>query len=59
MRFAYAPDAPLHAYSNDATIAVGFAQDARRAAKIKFSLTYQPCDDTRCLPPVTQKLVLG
>jgi uncharacterized protein YyaL (SSP411 family) len=25
----------------------------------RLLLTYQPCDDTRCLPPVTQKLVLA
>jgi hypothetical protein len=25
----------------------------------RLLLTYQPCDATRCLPPVTQKLVLA
>jgi uncharacterized protein YyaL (SSP411 family) len=47
-------DHPLDAY--EGTVAI---EGEVGAGAGRLLLTYQPCDDTRCLPPVTQKLVLG
>ena len=49
-----AVDHPLDGY--DGTIEI---EGEVSVGSGRLLLTYQPCDATRCLPPVTQKLVLG
>jgi uncharacterized protein YyaL (SSP411 family) len=49
-----AVDHPLAGYGGTVEIEGEVSEGAGR-----LLLTYQPCDATRCLPPVTQKLVLG
>jgi uncharacterized protein len=53
MRLA-AVDEPLAAYAGTVEITGEIGPGAGR-----LLLTYQPCDATRCLPPVTRKLVLS
>jgi hypothetical protein len=47
-------DRPLDCYDGTIEITGEVSAGAGR-----ILLTYQPCDATRCLPPVTKKLVLG
>jgi len=49
-----AVDHPLAAYAGTVEITGEVGPGTGR-----LLLTYQPCDATRCLPPVTKKLVLG
>jgi uncharacterized protein YyaL (SSP411 family) len=49
----FAPE-PVRAYDGDVAIAVRFAKPV--TADVRLSLTYQPCDDTACLPPVTKRI---
>jgi hypothetical protein len=52
-RFAFA-SGPIHVYAGEVTIPGEAAGDAEEVL-----LTYQACDDRRCLPPVTTTLPLG
>jgi uncharacterized protein YyaL (SSP411 family) len=56
-RFAFA-DETLRVYSGTVTIALRFKQEFQVGTELNLRLTYQACDDTRCLPPVTQNLTL-
>ncbi len=56
-RFAFA-DETLRVYSGTVTITVRFKQEIQVGADLHLRLTYQACDDSRCLPPVTQNLSL-
>jgi uncharacterized protein YyaL (SSP411 family) len=48
-------DAPLRMYEGDVMIIVRFASPPQQADELSFALTFQPCDDTACLPPVTRR----
>jgi hypothetical protein len=48
-------DAPLHMYEGNLTILVRFASPPTADDELSCSLTYQPCDDSACLPPVTRR----
>jgi uncharacterized protein YyaL (SSP411 family) len=48
-------DAPLRVYEGDATIVVRFASAPEQGSELNLSITYQACDDTACLPPVTKR----
>lgn len=49
-------DQPARVYDGEAIIAVRFKKDQLREEPITLSLFYQACDDTSCLPPVTQQI---
>ncbi|MEA2690756.1 MAG: hypothetical protein QOJ16_143, partial [Acidobacteriota bacterium] len=49
-----AVDQPLDGYDGTVVVEGEVGTGAGR-----LLLTYQPCDASRCLPPVTQKLVLA
>jgi uncharacterized protein YyaL (SSP411 family) len=53
-RFAFA-DAPMRVYEDTATIAIHFKRPVT-TSKLTLSLTYQACDDSTCLPPVTKRM---
>ncbi len=46
-------DAPIRLYDGQVTFRVRFDAEPPRTA-MKLTLTYQPCDDTACLPPVSK-----
>ena len=48
-------DAPLLMYEGDVTIIVRFASAPEQGSELNFALTYQACDDSACLPPVTKR----
>ena len=52
-KFTFAPE-EISVYSGSATLTGELAAGER-----SLSLTYQACDDRRCLPPVTKKVTLG
>ncbi|MGB7156774.1 MAG: DUF255 domain-containing protein [Tepidisphaeraceae bacterium] len=56
-RFAFA-DEPVHVYSGSVTIAVRFESQVQHDRPLQVSLTYQACDDSACLPPVTKRAEL-
>jgi uncharacterized protein YyaL (SSP411 family) len=56
-RFAFA-DAPIRVYDGSITIAVRFASAPSPGGTIQLSLTYQACDDSACLTPVTKRVEL-
>jgi hypothetical protein len=47
-------DAPIRVYDGDVTIVVRFSQPV--TSDLRLSLTYQACDDSACLPPVTKRV---
>jgi uncharacterized protein len=53
LEFPFAPN-PIRAYTGQVTIALRFAEDV--TSNIRLSLTYQPCDESACLPSVTQRI---
>ena len=56
-RFAFA-DEPIRVYAGSVTIAVRFASAPPAGEPLHLSLTYQACDDSACLAPVTKRLDL-
>jgi thiol:disulfide interchange protein len=52
-RFAVS-DEPLRVYEGKATVLVRFSQDQTGGEPIEMRLTYQACDESACLPPVTK-----
>ncbi len=52
-RFPFA-DQPLRVYTGEVTISVRFNSPRRGTDMLRVALTYQACDDTACLPPVTK-----
>jgi uncharacterized protein YyaL (SSP411 family) len=53
--FSFA-DAPARVYSGDVTIRIAFAHPVK--SELRISLTYQACDESACLPPVTRRLTV-
>ena len=49
--------APVRVYDGDVTIVLRFPKPV--TSDIRFSLTYQHCDDTACLPPVTKRIAVS
>ena len=56
-RFAFA-DEPIRVYDGSVLIAVRFASAPVAGEPIQLSLTYQACDDSACLAPVTKRVEL-
>jgi len=58
----YPPGEPLHMAFEEKPLAA-YAGRVDLAGELKGSgslvLTYQPCDDTRCLPPVEREIAVG
>ena len=48
---------PVGVYDGDVTIVLRFTDPM--TSDLRFSLTYQPCDDTACLPPVTKRIAVS
>jgi hypothetical protein len=57
-RFAFA-DQPVRVYGGNVTIAVRFRSDQDASAPPAVTLSYQACDDSACLPPVTKQVEWG
>jgi hypothetical protein len=53
MAFAFA-GAPVRVYGGEATVTIRFA--APVTVDLRLSLTYQACDASACLPPVTKPI---
>lgn len=56
-RFAFA-DAPIRVYDGTVTIAVRFKDEPLPADVLHLSLTYQACNESACLSPVTKRVEL-
>jgi uncharacterized protein YyaL (SSP411 family) len=56
-RFAFA-DQPIKVYDGSVTIAVRFKEEPLPADVLKLAVTYQACNDSACLPPVTKRVEL-
>ena len=54
-RFAFSEE-PLRVYSGRVTLAVRFTNDRRGQAPVRMRLSYQACDDSTCLAPVTKAI---
>jgi uncharacterized protein len=54
-RFAFV-EQPIHVYVGEVIILVRFSQPMTDADPVKLALSYQPCDEEACLPPVTKQL---
>jgi hypothetical protein len=46
--------APVRVYGGDATVIVRFPEAV--TSDVRVNLTYHPCDDNACLPPVTKRI---
>ncbi len=49
--------APVRVYDGELTIVLRFTEPM--TSDLRFSLTYQPCDDAACLPPVTKRIAVS
>jgi hypothetical protein len=56
-RFAFAEE-PIRVYEGTVTIGVNFDAPPSPTQPLRFTLTYQPCDDNACLPPVRKGIEL-
>jgi len=56
-KFPFA-DVPIRVYEGSVTIAVRFNGEPLPADVLNLSVTYQACDDSACLPPVTKRAEL-
>jgi uncharacterized protein len=56
-RFTFA-DEPIRVYDGLVTIAVRFASAPAAGDSLQLSVTYQACDDSACLAPVTKRVEL-
>jgi hypothetical protein len=54
-RFAFA-DRPIRVYGGDVTLVVRVTTPPPKGAAVRLHLTYQACDDSACLPPVTRQV---
>ena len=54
-QFAFS-EKPIRVYSREVTLLVRFPNPPHPDSSVRLSLTYQPCDDSACLPPVTKQL---
>jgi uncharacterized protein YyaL (SSP411 family) len=54
-RFAFA-DKPIRVYDGEVEIVVRFKKPQTGAPRVKVSLSYQACDESACLPPVTKQI---
>jgi hypothetical protein len=58
MHFPFA-DEPLRVYAGQVRIAVRFKGKIPLDAPLELTLSYQPCDDSTCLPAVHKRIVLA
>jgi uncharacterized protein YyaL (SSP411 family) len=56
-KFPFA-DVPIRVYEGSVTIAVRFSAEPLPADVLNLSVTYQACDDSACLSPVTKRAEL-
>jgi len=54
-RFAFS-DKPIRVYSGDVTILLRFPKPPHPDSQVRLGLSYQPCDEAACLPPVTRQI---
>jgi hypothetical protein len=54
-RFAFATQ-PIRVYGGEVTFAVRVPSPPPKGQPLRMNLTYQACDDSACLPPVTKQL---
>ena len=50
---------PIRVYGGDVKLVVRLAKLQRDGSKLTLRLTYQACDDSACLAPVTKEIVIG
>jgi uncharacterized protein len=55
--FAFA-DRPIRVYEDSAVLVVRFSQPVDPTRELMLRLTYQACDESACLPPVTKQFHL-
>ena len=53
-RFAFS-EQPIRVYSGEIMLLVRFPNPPHPDSSVRLSLTYQACDDSACLPPVTKQ----
>lgn len=54
-RFAFT-DRPLRVYAGEVTVVVRFSPHAVPASTLRLNLTYQPCDESSCLPGISKQI---
>jgi len=54
-RFSFSEE-PIHVYSGEVTIVVRITAPLPKGAAVRLNLSYQACDDSACLPPVTKQI---
>jgi uncharacterized protein YyaL (SSP411 family) len=54
-RFAFA-DQPIRVYNGEVTLVVRLVAPLPSGSSVRLNLSYQACDDTACLPPVTKQV---
>jgi hypothetical protein len=56
-RFAFADEA-IRVYSGDVVIGVKFKKPLTSGSELRLRVTYQPCNEEACFPPVTKQVEL-
>jgi uncharacterized protein YyaL (SSP411 family) len=54
-QFAFA-ESPIRVYGGEVTLVVRFTAAPAKGSAVRLNLSYQACDDSACLPPVTKPL---
>jgi uncharacterized protein YyaL (SSP411 family) len=57
-KFEFANE-PLRVYSERVVIGLQFTQEIQADAPLQLTLTYQTCDDSTCLAPVSKRIVIN
>ena len=52
-------DEPMRVYDGEVTLILRFPQARKGEVPVKLTLTYQACDESACLPPVTKQLEIN
>ena len=52
-------DQPLHVYEGKTTLTVRFAAAQTGKDPIELAITYQACDESACLPPMTKQFTIA
>ncbi len=53
MRFPFS-DTPVLAYGGVVPVIITFTAPPAKGTKVELAISYQPCDETACLPPATK-----
>jgi uncharacterized protein YyaL (SSP411 family) len=53
--FAFS-ETPIRIYEGEVTLRVRFSSQPKPESTLRLNLTYQPCDDSSCLPAITKQI---